>query len=61
MLDKFHQYLSSKVTLTNTEWAQLRDICVFKTLDKGELLLREGEKNTDLFIVVQGYHSQCRG
>lgn len=54
MLDKFYQYLSSKVSLTDTEWEKLSEICVFRTLDKGELLLQEGETGADLIIVIQG-------
>lgn len=54
MLDKFYQYLSSKVSLSHTEWQKLSEICIFRTLVKGEFLLREGEKSTDLIIVLQG-------
>ena len=54
MLDQFYQYLSSKVFLTTSEWEKLREICVFKTIDKGEFLLREGGHSADLIIVVQG-------
>jgi len=54
MLDKFYQYLSSKVVLSPAEWEKISSICVFRTLIKGEFLLREGEKTADLIIVVQG-------
>jgi CRP-like cAMP-binding protein len=65
MLDKFYQYLSSKVSLSSAEWDQISEISVIKTLDKGELLLREGEKSADLIIVLQGcirtYRSDSQG
>jgi CRP/FNR family transcriptional regulator len=65
MLHKFYQYLSSKVSLSTAEWEQIREISVIKTLDKGDFLLREGEKSADLIIVLQGcirtYRSDSQG
>ena len=65
MLHKFYQYISSKVSLTPAEWEKLSEICVFKTFDKGEFLLREGAQSADLIIVVQGcirtYRSDSQG
>jgi CRP-like cAMP-binding protein len=65
MLDKFYQYLISKVSLSSAEWEKVREISVIKSLEKGAFLLREGEQSTNLIIVLQGcirtYRSDSQG
>lgn len=54
MLEKFRQYLDSKISLTADEWKMISSFCVSKTLDKGEFLLKAGEYWRYTAIVVTG-------
>lgn len=54
MLEKFRQYLDSKISLKQDEWEMISSVCVAKTLDKGEFLLKEGDYWRYTAIVVTG-------
>lgn len=54
MLDKFRQYLDSKITLKPDEWEKIRSISIAKKLEKGEFLLNAGEYWRYIAIVLTG-------
>lgn len=54
MLDKFRQFLESKIPLTADEWEKIRLVCMAKNLDKGDFLLKEGEMWRHIALVLKG-------
>lgn len=54
MLDKFRQFLESKIPLNADEWEKIRLVCMAKNLDKGDFLLKEGETWRHIALVLKG-------
>lgn len=54
MLEKFRQYLDSRISVSAEEWEKIKSVCTDRTLDKGDFLLKEGEVWRYAAIVFKG-------
>ncbi len=52
--EQFREIVSQYVDLSDEDWQLLLSLVYFKTLDKGEVLLYEGEGRSDIYIVLSG-------
>ncbi|RYY09370.1 MAG: cyclic nucleotide-binding domain-containing protein, partial [Chitinophagaceae bacterium] len=54
MDNKIMEFISRYMILTREEADMIIDLCVFKECKKGTILLREGQRSTESYFVLEG-------